>query len=85
MNKIGPDYIGLLVLGVFNAAIGRQNIRSDFQYKAEVSASPVVTACLHAMSAALWRWSGCGRQSPCIFQHSHQAIVHILAAGQQLG
>ena len=38
MNKIGPDYIGLLVLGVFNAAIGRQNIRSDLQYKAQVNA-----------------------------------------------
>ena len=43
VNKIGPDYIGLLVLGVFNAAIGRQNIRSDLQYEAEVCASPAVT------------------------------------------
>ena len=54
MNKIGPDYIGLLVLGVFNAAIGRQNIRSDLQYKAQVSASSVVTAALHAMSLVVW-------------------------------
>lgn len=34
VNKIGSDYIGLLILGVFNAAIGHQNIRSEFQHSA---------------------------------------------------
>ena len=33
MSKIGADYVGLLVLGVFNAAIGRQYIRSDLAYQ----------------------------------------------------
>ena len=33
VSKIGADYVGLLVLGVFNAAIGRQNIRSDLVYQ----------------------------------------------------
>ncbi len=32
VSKIGADYVGLLVLGVLNAAIGRQNIRSDLVY-----------------------------------------------------
>ncbi|KAK9914793.1 hypothetical protein WJX75_000622 [Coccomyxa subellipsoidea] len=34
VNKIGTDYIGLLVLGIFNAAIGHQNIRAEFQHSA---------------------------------------------------
>ncbi|EIE22265.1 hypothetical protein COCSUDRAFT_66534 [Coccomyxa subellipsoidea C-169] len=34
VNKIGADYIGLLVLGIFNAAIGHQNIRAEFQHSA---------------------------------------------------
>ncbi|CAL8468773.1 g8314 [Coccomyxa elongata] len=34
VNKIGADYIGLLILGVFNAAIGHQNIRAEFQHSA---------------------------------------------------
>ena len=38
MSKIGADYVGLLVLGVFNAAIGRQNIRSDLVYQPLVRA-----------------------------------------------
>lgn len=37
VNKIGADYIGLLILGVFNAAIGHQNIRAEFQHSAAVS------------------------------------------------
>ena len=37
VNKIGADYMGLLVLGIFNAAIGRHSIRSDFQHHAMVS------------------------------------------------
>ena len=36
VSKIGADYVGLLVLGVFNAAIGRQNIRSDLVYQLPV-------------------------------------------------
>lgn len=40
MNKIGTDYIGLLVLGVFNAAIGRQNIRNDLEYQIMVRGPP---------------------------------------------
>ncbi len=36
VNKIGADYIGLLVLGIFNAAIGHQNIRAEFQHSAAV-------------------------------------------------
>jgi hypothetical protein len=39
VNKIGTDYVGLLVLGVFNAAVGRLNIRSDFVYQ------PLVSGC----------------------------------------
>ena len=46
VNKIGADYVGLLVLGVFNAAIGRLNIRSDFVYQ------PLVRGC-RKPSAAL--------------------------------
>lgn len=37
VNKIGTDYIGLLVLGIFNAAIGCQNIRAEFQHRTEAS------------------------------------------------
>lgn len=33
MNKVDADYIGLLVLDVFNAAIGRQNIRSEYTFR----------------------------------------------------
>ena len=58
VNKIGPDYIGLLVLGVFNAAIGRQNIRSDLHYEGQVSVSCAMTAALHAMSVVLWKCLG---------------------------
>ena len=47
MNKIGPDYVGLLVLGVFNAAIGRQNIRTDFVYQPLVRPYIAHTALLH--------------------------------------
>ena len=36
VNKIGADYVGMVVLGTFNAAIGRQNIRPDLQYSAAV-------------------------------------------------
>jgi hypothetical protein len=39
VNKIGTDYIGLLVLGIFNAAIGHQNIRAEFQHSAMVGLS----------------------------------------------
>ncbi len=36
MNKVDADYIGLLVLDVFNAAIGRQNIRSEYTFRSAV-------------------------------------------------
>eukprot|EP00884_Botryococcus_braunii_P016950 jgi/Botrbrau1/3939/Bobra.0365s0014.1 len=32
VNKLGTDYVGLLVLGVFNVAIGRAQIREDLSY-----------------------------------------------------
>ena len=81
VNKIGPDYIGLLVLGVFNAAIGRQNIRSDLQYRVQVTASSSVAAALHTMSVVLWKCSGCKGQSPRKAQHGHQATVLICENG----
>ena len=36
VNKIGVDYVGLLVVGIFNAAIGHRSIRPDFQHDAQV-------------------------------------------------
>ncbi len=47
VNKIGPDYVGLLVLGVFNAAIGRQNIRTDFVYQPLVRPYIAHTTLMH--------------------------------------
>lgn len=35
VNKIEEDYIGILVLGLFNAAIGVTDIRDDFRFSAE--------------------------------------------------
>jgi hypothetical protein len=34
--KVGTDYVGLLVLGVFNAAIGAERIRREFKCSPEV-------------------------------------------------
>ena len=36
VNKVDADFIGLLVLGVFNAAIARQNIRPQYSFRAAV-------------------------------------------------
>jgi len=38
VNKVDADFIGLLVLGVFNAAIARQNIRPQYSFRAAVRA-----------------------------------------------
>ena len=35
--KIGADYIGLLVLGVFNASIAAEHIRKEFRCHRQVS------------------------------------------------
>ena len=37
--KVGVDYIGLLVLGVFNAAVGVERIRREFKCRPEVRRS----------------------------------------------
>ncbi|KAI5076114.1 hypothetical protein GOP47_0008179 [Adiantum capillus-veneris] len=37
VNKIAEDYIGVLVLGLFNAAIGVSDIRNGFHYLEEVA------------------------------------------------
>ena len=34
--KVGADYIGLLVMGVFNAAIGAARIRREFKCRTQV-------------------------------------------------
>ena len=61
MNKIGADYVGLLVLGVFNAAIGRLNIRSDFVYQPLVrgcrKSGGACSAALQSPTVAAWRGS----------------------------
>ena len=38
--KVGADYVGLLVLGVFNAAIGAERIRREFKCSPEVRPGP---------------------------------------------
>ncbi|KAK9868896.1 hypothetical protein WJX84_008253 [Apatococcus fuscideae] len=38
--QVGPDYLGLHVLGVFNASIAREHIRPDFSFK------PMQKACV---------------------------------------
>ncbi|GFH09808.1 uncharacterized protein HaLaN_05022, partial [Haematococcus lacustris] len=35
VTKIGMDYVGLLVLGVLNASIPRDNIRKDFTHHSQ--------------------------------------------------
>ena len=35
--KVGADFLGVHVLGVFVAAIGRQHIRPDLVYRQQVS------------------------------------------------
>lgn len=59
VNKIGADYVGLLVLGVFNAAIGRLNIRSDFVYQPLVrgcrKSGGACSAALQSPTVAAWR------------------------------
>ena len=37
--KVGVDFLGLHVLGIFNAAIGREQIRTDLVYRAQVSSA----------------------------------------------
>ena len=37
VNKIGADFIGLLVLGVINAAIGAERVRQDIRCRFLVS------------------------------------------------
>ena len=44
VNMISHDFISLLMLGLFNVSIGRQQIRADLNYEALVSNS-----CLHAV------------------------------------
>lgn len=41
--------MGLLVLGIFNAAIGRQSIRSEFEHHAMVQTSQSQTPCCAGM------------------------------------
>ncbi len=61
VNKVGEDYLGLLVLGVFNASVGAKDIRHTFKRDAMVgdmhyvcvhlvlqSCARVATVCLHA-------------------------------------
>lgn len=37
VHMVSHDFIGLLVLGLFNVSIGRQHIRTDLSYDAIVS------------------------------------------------
>lgn len=40
MNKVEEDYLGVVMLGLFNAAIGFSDIRSDLVYcEADVSSA----------------------------------------------
>ena len=36
VHMVSHDFIGLLVLGLFNVSIGRQQIRADLSYKSHV-------------------------------------------------
>ena len=36
MTKLGADFIGMVLMGSINAAVGRQNIRRDLRYQAQV-------------------------------------------------
>ena len=44
MSKVGQDFLALLVLGVFNVAIGASDIRDDLQHHSQVPALPGQTA-----------------------------------------
>ena len=49
VNAVGQDYIGVLVLGIFNAAIGRAQIPSRIQHRAAVGTAecrrPLLISC----------------------------------------
>ena len=50
VNKIGADYIGLLVLGFINAAIGADQIRAEFRCHLGVRVLPPLTRlCLQGL------------------------------------
>jgi hypothetical protein len=36
VNKVGVDYVAVLVLGAFNVSIGRECMREDLEYKEQV-------------------------------------------------
>ena len=38
MNKVGVDFVGLLVLGFVNAAVGAERVRPDIHFRRAVSA-----------------------------------------------
>ncbi|ERN09166.1 hypothetical protein AMTR_s00014p00229580 [Amborella trichopoda] len=41
LNKLGNDYIGVIVLGIFNAAIAITDIREEFHYERDEDGEPI--------------------------------------------
>ncbi|ERM97269.1 DNA-directed RNA polymerase I subunit rpa43 isoform X2 [Amborella trichopoda] len=41
VNKLGKDYIGVIVLGIFNAAIAITDIREEFHYEKDEDGEPI--------------------------------------------
>lgn len=44
VNSVDADFVGLEVLDVFNAAIGRQNIRADYTFRKAVRPAAMYAA-----------------------------------------
>lgn len=49
---VSHDFIGLLMLGLFNVSIGRQKIRADLSHDAIVG-NPFLYGCHHAIAPSL--------------------------------
>ncbi|KAK9810856.1 hypothetical protein WJX73_002426 [Symbiochloris irregularis] len=48
--RVGADYLGLHILGIFNAAIGREQIRDDLRYRPQEDKWQSRTESIHSIS-----------------------------------
>jgi hypothetical protein len=81
VNKVGADYLGLLVLGFINASVAADQIRAEFRPRFLVRGAPKCFAVLRSACFAA-AWPGCVfAQLPGL---SHVMLVRRLRTVPQL-
>lgn len=79
VSKVGPDFVALLVLNIFNAAVGRDDIRTDLQHSAEVQCAPQQHHTLH--KSQIFRCSDCSAAWQADRWQSQEQPKHTIGEG----